>query len=152
MLHKGFSSLNKWFKLKSKIIYPNSKLSPLSDIYVKRCSDNDSGTILWKKINFLEKAFFFFRFLYTLGSYDGQRDPLGSISYLSLLVIRHIQITVNEMSPLRACERQNIPTFIVLRNSKHGIFRIYRKYRVKIVSKISRNICTCSDSKIWFQV
>ncbi len=39
---------------------------------------------------------------------------------------------------LRQCERGNIPTFIFLKNLKHGIFRIFcicGIYRVKIISK-----------------
>jgi len=38
----------------------------------------------------------------------------------------------------RPCVRQNIPSYIVLQNSKHGIFQIfhiYKKYRVIIVSQ-----------------
>ncbi len=47
-----------------------------------------------------------------------------------------------KMIAVRSCERWNIPTFVVARNSKLGksrMFWIYQKYCAKIVSKISRN-------------
>ncbi len=55
---------------------------------------------------------------------------------------------------LRPCERQNIPNFVLLQNSKHDLVRIIRKYKiyfVKIVFLDTQNYSKIYVFDIWCQ-